>query len=93
MAVAGPLSNVALAGGPGDGFPGVPESRPGIGPLATVAETLDMSVPQLLYALFTRYDSIAELAVARRTAQRQRWKFSPTPPPKCVSPRQIWGRG
>ncbi len=67
MALAGPFSNVALAGSPGDGFPGAPESRPGIGPLATVAETLDMSVPQLLYALYTRYDSIAELAVARRT--------------------------
>ncbi len=66
VAVAGPLSGVALAGSPRDGLPGAPHSPHGIGPLATVADALDMSVPQLLYALHTRHDSIADLAEARQ---------------------------
>ncbi|MBS1253943.1 MAG: hypothetical protein MAG451_02997 [Anaerolineales bacterium] len=67
VAMAGPLNGVALAGSLEDGLPGAPHSPHGIGPLATVADTLDMSVPQLLYALHTRHDSIADLAEARQS--------------------------
>lgn len=67
IAMAGPLSSIALAGGPADGLPGQLHSPHALGPLGTVADTLDMSVPELLFALYTRYDSIADLATARRT--------------------------
>ncbi len=72
-AVAGPFATVALAG-PRDGawsdlpaLPAPPHSPRAIGPLGTIADTLDMSVPRMLLALRFRYDSIGDLAEAQGT--------------------------